>query len=368
MYNLAVFEYDIENKEIIHKINMRMSRSLNSIAIQDNPNNISEYCFVAEYNLNKLHQISKYFRIFETIEEIYIFIKNKFINNDVCLKIEPNSKLTENSKIILSLEFISISKNEAETATLELFPKILDLKSKIKLLYKKVDDIHIRNLNAKKEIENLSEKIFNLEYAISEFNLMNNSQKNANYTTREKNINISSKIITKKNKFDFLIKRFKLYQNSSINEDGELKCKLLYRASKDGDAANIFHSKCDFIKHTLVIIETGKGFKFGGYANEQTWDGNKIYKKDNKAFIFSFDKNKIYNVKNDRYAIGVKTNFGPIFGNDHFYINDKAFINGGICKHGRFCCFDDQVSDQELTNGDKNFKLVEMEVFEVLFE
>ena len=55
--------------------------------------------------------------------------------------------------------------------------------------------------------------------------------------------------------------------------------KLLYRATRDGNSASSFHQKCDNICGTLVVIKTTKGFRFGGYT-EQEW--NIYYKKKKK--------------------------------------------------------------------------------------
>ena len=51
------------------------------------------------------------------------------------------------------------------------------------------------------------------------------------------------------------------------------KFMLLYRASTDGDKAKIFHQKCDNHNMTLVLVETTKGVRFGGFTMK-SWDGN----------------------------------------------------------------------------------------------
>jgi hypothetical protein len=42
--------------------------------------------------------------------------------------------------------------------------------------------------------------------------------------------------------------------------------KLLYRGSRDGFGASKFHEKCDNESNTLTLIETTKGFIFGGFT------------------------------------------------------------------------------------------------------
>ncbi len=65
--------------------------------------------------------------------------------------------------------------------------------------------------------------------------------------------------------------------------DGGLE--LIYRSSRDGLSTDAFHSKCDGVGPTLVIIETTGGIVLGGYTNI-SWQSNGGYKKANKSFLF----------------------------------------------------------------------------------
>ena len=56
-----------------------------------------------------------------------------------------------------------------------------------------------------------------------------------------------------------------------------VKFMLLYRSSVDGDKASVFHKKCDGHPMTLVLVETTKGARFGGFTTK-TWDGHCIKK------------------------------------------------------------------------------------------
>ena len=65
-------------------------------------------------------------------------------------------------------------------------------------------------------------------------------------------------------------------------------------------------------KSSLVLIETNKGKRFGGYTST-TWKGNCVDKLDKDAFIFSLNKRKIYeNIKGEK-AIGCYPKFEPVF-------------------------------------------------------
>ena len=46
---------------------------------------------------------------------------------------------------------------------------------------------------------------------------------------------------------------------------------LIYKASRDGDKSENFHSKCDNMKNTLIIIKSKNGKIFGGFTT-QLWN------------------------------------------------------------------------------------------------
>ena len=147
-----------------------------------------------------------------------------------------------------------------------------------------------------------------------------------NYPNETKNINISNSssyyvIYTKNNKTITEKLEYKNIEDinfisSSIEKVLNKKpCihKLLYRASRDGDSSLIFHRNCDGIPNTVIIIETIKGKKFGGFTS-QIWDRNGDFKYDENCFLFSLNKKEIYYIKNPDIAILCSKNKGPNFG------------------------------------------------------
>ena len=140
------------------------------------------------------------------------------------------------------------------------------------------------------------------------------------------------------------------------------KFKLLYKGSRDGDAANDFHSRCDDAEKSLIIVEDNYGNRFGGFTT-QDWGGQYLQKKDDDAFIFSVDKNKIYDVIPDQNAIGCYPNFGPVFFGCQIRIYDSFLTKGGTTyKKGLNYR---TTEDFELTNGNQNFGVRDIEVYEV---
>lgn len=56
-----------------------------------------------------------------------------------------------------------------------------------------------------------------------------------------------------------------------------VKFNLVYKAFDDGDKAKIFHEKCDKLNMSLVLIETDKDVRFGGFTTK-SWEGNCLKK------------------------------------------------------------------------------------------
>jgi len=99
------------------------------------------------------------------------------------------------------------------------------------------------------------------------------------------------------------------------NDRNKCSFVLLYSTSKIKYSQQNFHEMCDSYTNTVVLIKTSKGRKFGGFTHE-SWEGEDISKVDNRAFLFSIDKKKIYNVNKNEDAIGCHEIRGPSFGYD----------------------------------------------------
>jgi hypothetical protein len=145
----------------------------------------------------------------------------------------------------------------------------------------------------------------------------------------------------------------------------KLTLNLLYKATADSDKAAAFHAKCDQAKSTIVLIETDKGKRFGGFTS-CSWEGDCLEKQDESAFVFSLDKMKTYDNIPGEEAIGCYPKFGPIFLGCQIRIYNDAFTKGGSTFE-RGLNFDTE-EDYELTGGDRIFKVKEIEVYEVVFE
>ena len=118
--------------------------------------------------------------------------------------------------------------------------------------------------------------------------------------------------------------------------------------------------------------------RFGGYT-EKTWNYpgniNNYYKKDDKGicFCFSLDLFKIYNFNdNYNYSIYCYNESLPYFNtNEATFLsiqNNKGLLSGKTeytTKNNSFGMFD---TDFEINSGSKDFNIIELEVFQILFD
>ena len=140
-----------------------------------------------------------------------------------------------------------------------------------------------------------------------------------------------------------------------------IKYKLLYKASEDGDLSTTFHTKCDNISNTLVLIQATKDKRFGGFTT-QTWNGEDVNKKDKHCFIFSIDNMKVYGINKGEEAINCNPDLGPVFINQ-IKLLDKFFTQGGSTnKKGK--TFETK-EDFEINGGAEKFGVKEVEVYHV---
>ena len=139
-----------------------------------------------------------------------------------------------------------------------------------------------------------------------------------------------------------------------------IKYKIIFRSNIDGDCASTFHEKCDKIRNTLILIKASGNKRFGGFTTE-TWDGNDINKKDEKSFIFSIDKMKIYDIIPGQNAINCNPDLGPVF-LSQIKLLDKFFTQGGTTStKGKNY---KTLEDFEITDGAEKFGVQEVEVYQ----
>ena len=138
------------------------------------------------------------------------------------------------------------------------------------------------------------------------------------------------------------------------------KFNLVYKAFDLDDKAKTFHEKCDKLDMSLVLVETDKDVRFGGFTTK-SWKGNCVKKKDNSAFVFNLDNNKIYDVIPNEPAVGCYPKFGPVFFGCQIRIYDDFFTKGGSTCH-RGLNYKTR-KDFELNNGEQTYLIKDIEVY-----
>ena len=226
---------------------------------------------------------------------------------------------------------------------------------RIKLQYEQ----EIRNLReAKNRAQSLEQARYEELRKTSEIKMRNTGMDSRQLYFEEsaQQICVKGEIIHNTDELELLTRKInKFNQRLTLN--------LLYKATADSDKASVFHEKCDDAKSTLVLIETDKGRRFGGFTT-CSWAGECVDKKDEDAFVFSLDKMQIYENIPGEDAIGCYPKFGPIFLGCQIRIYDNAFTKGGTTFE-KGLNFNTE-EDFELTGGERLFNVKDIEVYEVI--
>ena len=152
----------------------------------------------------------------------------------------------------------------------------------------------------------------------------------------------------------------------------ELKLDLLYRASRDGWAAQNFHSKCDNQGATVSVIRSTGGYVFGGYA-DVAWTSNERNTSSSESFLFALQYPSGVTpvmmplVQNHHHAIFGQSSYGPTFGSGHdICVADNANRNNtSYTNVGQTYQRPAGQNAQTFLTGARNFQAAEIEVFRV---
>ena len=281
------------------------------------------------------------------------------------LKSQMNIYINEN-RTLKSMETVKteVPNNDQEILLLreEIQKLRIELSTYSQYKIEKEDEINTLNIKIKgllsrlKELELRNEELRAYIEKLSQMKSEGGNQVEA-LTIQDTRLEIiRGDIIENANELELLTRKIcqNKYKKISLN--------LLYKAIVDSDKAEIFHKKCDSANSTLVLVKSANGKRFGGFTSCK-WEGKSIEKKDEKAFIFSLDKMKIYNVIPGEDAIGCYPNFGPVFLGCQIRIYNDFFKNGGTT-YEKGLNFDTQ-EDYELTGGFNKFGVKDIEVYSV---
>ena len=250
-------------------------------------------------------------------------------------------------------ELTSPKKSEEKTDEESLKNKIKELED-IKLKHEQeIKDLKLQSAK-KSEVKEEKEKEVKVEIKKEAPKI----EKKHVFGEKTQKYKVKGDIIHNKDEIELITRKI-----NKVNK--KITLNLIYKATVDSDKASAFHEKCDSAKSSLVLVETDEGKRFGGFTTS-SWSGDCVDKKDEDAFVFSLDKMKVYPNIPDEDAIGCYPKYGPIFLGCQIRIYDNAFTKGGTTFE-KGLNFNTQ-EDYELTDGNREFKVKEIEVYEVVAE
>ena len=139
----------------------------------------------------------------------------------------------------------------------------------------------------------------------------------------------------------------------------------IFSTNDDGDTAEAFHSKCDNIENTVILVKTKKYKRFGGYTKKKWNHNNGSYSNDSKAFLFNLNTMDIFDRNENGNEVKGDKDSGPWFGSGpDFQIVNKCFSN--CSTHGKKCFSYPQNVNFPLAESN-NFFVKEYEVYKVEF-
>ena len=153
--------------------------------------------------------------------------------------------------------------------------------------------------------------------------------------------------------------------SNAITEEGSVSYSICYKATLDGETPEKFRELCSGICPLIFLIETVDGYRFAAYTSlyfsEELQSG---YRKDEEAFIYSFDTGKKYKVEHPENAVSESKGFFPMFGKRDIVIG-KNILSG----ENSYAMFPvsyekdpDAPGDYMLNGGMKKFRIKELEV------
>ena len=314
-------------------------------------------CYWKEFSLNDLTKISKYFQLFDSLDECFNDLKQKLdennyemilnnINEKIILKFKIN---IANKDFNLDIPFKKLEQEKIYFKIISPYPKSNfnyynnDEPSAIKY-FEKIDKYFDEKLKIYKNIKD------NLEI----------ENENEQYI-KNKSIKLFEKSTIIENDYERRLLEFFIKENDKTKK--EIYPILIFKSSIDGDASKKFHEKCDFCGATLTIVRSDIGKRFGGYSSI-SWDkgiGNYISKGDN--FLFSLDTRKYYKNTSGNYHTYHNEGYGPTFGSAHdLYISNGCMSNQNSYTNKTDY---DRTSAYELNGGVYKFKVLDYEVYKI---
>ena len=371
----------IEQNEINYLLNIETNEDKITFSINDKEQ-LPSINYIRTLTLKEIKELNNVFLSLTSFNEFYDYIKSLSNNHKLSLK-KDNNKITIifYVEVLLKQQKIEIdlyqAKNDINLNIKEIYQELFNIKNKIKeidtlknennALKNKLNEFNNEMIVIKNENNKLNNKIDALiieknkmKLKIEEYNKeINNLKENlVKY--------ISKSVIMNYDEKDMLYKEIENKMNKRIKEINKL-----YQATIDGGDPINFHSKCDNIPNTLVLIKSEGNRRFGGFTPIPWKSEGDYWIKDpeNKTFIFSLDNKKIYYLKDIKEnAVYHYKESGPCFGEGRDIAIDRNPLkeNTLYTSQSSYDYKGDSNALSEYESPNK-LKALEYEVFQIIF-
>lgn len=358
------------DESIKYLLEIEQNDKLLKLSLKPKEENFILSFYTKSFTLESLKNISKLFRLYDSINEVIYYLFEELENNKQVLKLDkslnmllvfsyqiPGAKKAD--EIILCLEKCNLKNEDMNNI---LVKEIIKMQKEIKELKEENEKLKTmietkkgdkNDINIEEIINNKIEKIKdNINNRFKEYETEINNLKNQIEESKYIYLNDISKYIQ-------IIK-----EKMPEYKDKNIKMNLIYDANKDGQNYSNCHAKCNNIPNTLSLITTTKDKKFGFFRSISI-NGQGPWKVDNKAFFISYDKNKIYKIKSNQNSVA--------FDNSCF-IQTKPFTLIGNILNDKYSCVDKDNMNQyfegftenyELNGGERDFRVKKFEVYQL---
>ena len=381
----SFIDNDNNNFRIFLRSNKNKTPSF-SLCVIEEISSTKSICYKKTFLVEEFNYYVEGYKKFENIEDI----QQELISNikKGCIQINQLDESTKLVKIILNNSFqlsiklnkvhIIFESNDIERISKQQVEEINFTKNMISKISSNLQKCEEDNKNNDVNLNNLKNKASKLYDIFYQFKKNQKSQipKQINNQGPSEEVMLT---LTKEERYRILGIKSDIvhtlqelfYLSRCLSQEKATKLDLLFKGPYQNFSAIIYHSSLDNIVPCLILVETDKGARFGGFTN-QTWKGENIYKKDPTAFLFSLNYLEKYPVRQDcvSNAIFVKSDYLFNFGKGDLIIYDQC--NRKYCKSEfprSYMCLNNQVDPRyRLTKYYNEFVVKDLEVFLVSFE
>jgi len=381
----SFIDNDNNNFRIFLRSNKNKTPSF-SLCVIEEISSTKSICYKKTFLVEEFNYYVEGYKKFENIEDI----QQELISNikKGCIQINQLDESTKLVKIILNNSFqlsiklnkvhIIFESNDIERISKQQVEEINFTKNMISKISSNLQKCEEDNKNNDVNLNNLKNKASKLYDIFYQFKKNQKSQipKQINNQGPSEEVMLT---LTKEERYRILGIKSDIvhtlqelfYLSRCLSQEKATKLDLLFKGPYQNFSAIIYHSSLDNIVPCLILVETDKGARFGGFTN-QTWKGENIYKKDPTAFLFSLNYLEKYPVRQDcvSNAIFVKGDHLFSFGRGDLIIYDQC--NRKYCKSEfprSYMCLNNQVDPRyRLTKYYNEFVVKDLEVFLVSFE